>query len=123
MYTKLSDDFCVHPKVLEVGNEAAGAFCRMLSYCGRHSDGDVPEGMALFLAGGDVGVLEKLAAVELIRKQKGGWLVVGYLNHNISREQWELQRQQNAERQRRWRQKHRNGNKPDEVDEAVRGSA
>jgi hypothetical protein len=104
MWTRLDDTFWSNPKIEGVGNEAAGIYARMLSYCGRHSDGDVPERIADYIAADNDTALEKLAEVGLIKKRKSVWLIPRYLDYNISREQDELRRQQNAERQRRWRE-------------------
>jgi hypothetical protein len=42
-WLKLDDSFSHHDKTIIVGNEAAGAFCRMLSWCGRYeTDGRLP---------------------------------------------------------------------------------
>ena len=42
-WSKLCDTMAFHPKVLAAGNEAIGAWARMLSWCSQHAlDGRVP---------------------------------------------------------------------------------
>jgi hypothetical protein len=109
VYTKLSDGFCVHPKIVRVGNEAAGAFCRMLSYCGNHlSDGEFPNEMAIFFAANKESVLEALTEVALIRQRPdGSWLIVNYKKHNLSRAQWKEKQAKDKERKQRQRDRER----------------
>lgn len=84
-WTKLDDCFYDDPDVEEVGNEAAGAYCRMLSYCGRHlTDGEIPEGKARYIA--KPSVLSKLEAHGFIESTEKGWLIPTYLRFNPSRE-------------------------------------
>lgn len=85
-WTKLDDDFWSHPKVLRVGNEAAGAYVRMLSYCGKHlTDGHVEEEVARFIT--KPRILEALAEANFISQNGNGWLIPDYLEFNPSREQ------------------------------------
>ena len=112
MYTKLGDGLWGHPKVIEAGNEAVGIFCRMLSYCGRYSDGEVSEETANILSAGNLSALEKLTEVGLIKKQKRGWLIPSYLEHNISQAEWREKKDKDAERKRRERAAASNGKHP-----------
>ena len=42
-WIKLEVDYCIHPKVQQAGNAAAGVFARSLAYCGMYlTDGFVP---------------------------------------------------------------------------------
>jgi hypothetical protein len=42
-WAKLDDRFWMHPKVTAIGNEGAGTFARLLSYCSCYlTDGLVP---------------------------------------------------------------------------------
>ena len=103
MWTKLSDEFCIHPKILKVGNEAVGVFARMLSYCGRGTDGKVPTEMVMFFANGDLDLLEKLTDVGLIKERGDHWLIVNFLKHNVSRAQWKERQKKDKERKKRER--------------------
>jgi hypothetical protein len=111
MWTKLDDGFWSNPKIGGVGNEAVGVFARMLSYCGRHSDGEVPQDIANYIAAGNLSALESLEKSGLIRRRKGGWFIPTYLDYNISQEQDKLRRQKDAERQRRYRAKDEDSNR------------
>jgi hypothetical protein len=67
-WTKLDDGFWMHPKIVHAGNEAVGVFARLLSYCGNYlTDGTVPGAVALYIAGGQAELLEKLERADLIR--------------------------------------------------------
>ena len=107
-WAKLDDGLYDHPKVLEAGNEATGAYCRGLSYCGKHlTDGFIPEGAARILS--DRSEIDKLIEVGLWERAEGGYQVHDYLDYNPSREKVEAERADNAERQRRWREQRRDG--------------
>ena len=97
-WVKLDDRFWGNPKVLIIGNEAAGAYARMLSFCGDHlTDGRVPEETARFIAKPKtLGVLEEYG---FIHRNGTGYLIPDYLEFNPSREQIEAKRQ--ADRDRR----------------------
>jgi hypothetical protein len=113
MWTKLDDGFWANPKILQAGDEAAGIFARMLSYCGRYSDGEVPDDAANIITAGNLTILERLAEVDLIKRRKTGWLIPSYSEHNLSRAEWDEKRRKNAERKKRWQEKHNgNGTRP-----------
>jgi hypothetical protein len=113
MWTKLDDGFWAHPKVIEAGNEAAGAFARMLSWSARYSDGEVPGDVANIISAGNLSALEKLAEVGLIEKRKSDWFIPSYSEYNLSRAEWDEKRRKDAERQRRHREQHNgNGSRP-----------
>ena len=85
-WTKLDDAFWSNPKVQEVGNEAAGAYARMLSYCGDHlTDGKVTEQAALFITRQKV--LRVLEQHNFIERNGKGWVIPDYLDFNPSREE------------------------------------
>jgi hypothetical protein len=84
-WTKLDDAFWSHPKVIAAGNEAAGAYVRMLSYCGKHlTDGHIPEDIAKFIA--KPSALQRLAEHEFIQRNGSGWVIPDYLEFNPSAE-------------------------------------
>jgi hypothetical protein len=98
-WTKLDDLFWMNPKVLLAGNTAAGAFARMLSYCGCYlTDGLVPQGIADTIAGADTDSLQRLIDVGLVtRLESGGIYIADYLEHNRSKAQVEADRKQRRE--------------------------
>lgn len=90
-WVKLDDGFWANPKVLAVGNEAAGAFARILSYCGQQlTDGHVDDQTAKYIA--KASVYRKLEAHGFIERNGQGWQIPDYLEFNPSREKVEKER-------------------------------
>jgi hypothetical protein len=84
-WTKLDDQFWSNPKVEEVGNEAAGAYARMLSYCGAHlTDGKITDGTARYIA--KPKVIDRLAEFGFIVKNGRGWVIPDFLEFNPSKQ-------------------------------------
>ena len=97
-WVKLDDKFWGNPKVQKVGNEAAGAYCRMLSFCGDHlTDGLITGDVLRFICRSKVA--ETLAEYGFIQPHGEDWIVTDYLDFNPSREQVEAKRE--ADRKRR----------------------
>lgn len=85
-WAKLDDKFWSNPKVEAAGNEAAGAYARMLSYCGDHlTDGKLTGGAARFIA--KPKTIDKLAELGFITARGDGWEIESYLRYNRSRAQ------------------------------------
>ena len=105
LWANLDDGFWSNPKIEGIGNEATGIFARMVSYCARHTDGEIPEGVARYIAAGSVDAMEALAEAGLIRKRKDGWVIPRFLDYNISRAEDRERRKKAAERTARWRAK------------------
>lgn len=102
-WSKFDDAFWSHPKTLRAGNEAVGAFVRLVCYCSQHlTDGAIDGDTALSIALRPK-VLEKLVAVGLLEQDGGSFRVRGYLEHHPSRAQVEAQREAKTHRQNRWR--------------------
>ncbi len=101
-WVKLDDSFWSNPKVVAVGNEAAGAYVRMLSYCGQHlTDGKVDESVAKFIA--KPAILRKLEEFSFLVHQGEAYLIPDYLDFNPSSEQVEGDRAAARERMRKLR--------------------
>lgn len=122
LYTRLNSNFFAHPKILAAGNEAVGAFARMLAYCAGTSDGEVPNHVAEFIA--DPAELLKLSEFDLIEKRGDGWFIPSYLDAgNPPRAHWKAKRESNAERQRQYRERQKaeaaksNGHAPERTEE------
>jgi hypothetical protein len=99
-WAKLDDGFWSDPDVIAVGNECAGVFARMLSYCGAHlTNGFVPEATAKFISRRPA--LNKLAAHGFIEQIEDGWLIPKFLDFNPSRQEVEEKRKARAEAGRR----------------------
>lgn len=96
-WVKLDDKFWGNPQVIKVGNEAAGAFARMLSYCGDNlTDGLVPGETAAFIT--KPKVLLKLADFGFIKPKGDDWVIPCFLDFNPSREKIEAKREADRER-------------------------
>lgn len=101
-WTRLDDGFYDDPDVEAAGNEAVGAFCRMLCYCGRQlTDGDVPTAKARAIA--RPAVLARLEEHDFIRSTGDGWHIRNYLKFNPSRKQVLAERSRASERMRKLR--------------------
>ena len=102
-WAKLDDSFWSHPKVIAAGNEAAGAYARMLSYCGNQlTDGRIPSEVAKFIA--KPGLISKLEQFSFIVQNGDGYLIPDYLAFNPSREKVTEDRRKAAERKAKSRQ-------------------
>lgn len=97
-WTKLDDGFWSNPKVERVGNEAAGAYARCLSYCGDHeTDGTISPNAARYIA--TAKVWAKLEAEGLVESLNGtGYLIPDYLEFNPSKAKLEEKRRKDRER-------------------------
>jgi hypothetical protein len=99
-WVKLDDGFWSDPVIDHLGNEAAGVFARMLSYCGQHlTDGKVSPGAVRYITRKQR-VLDGLEGYGLIVPNGEGYLIPDYLKFNPSREQVEEKRRRDAERKR-----------------------
>ena len=104
-FVLLDDASWSHPKALRAGNEAWGAFTRMLAYCSTHlTDGTIDSEVALSIAARSK-VLDKLVTVGLLERVGDAFRVHDYLKHNPSRAEVEAKRKAKTERQNRWRAK------------------
>lgn len=102
-WVKLDDGFWSDPAIDRVGNEAAGVYARMLSYCGQHlTDGHVPATAAKFISPRGR-PLDALIEAGLIEPNGDGYLIPKFLDYNPSKAQVEDRRRRDAERQRRRR--------------------
>ncbi len=110
-WTKLDDQLWAKPKVIAVGNEATGAYCRMLSYCGAQlTDGHVTEEIASFIAP-QASVIEALIDRTFVAQTPdGGLLIPDYLDFNPSKKQVEKERAEARKRMKKVRAKNK-GNK------------
>jgi len=103
MWSRLDDGFTWNKKVLRAGNEAAGAFARMVSHCShQRSDGYVDEATAIAIAGRRK-VLDTMVTVGLLDREGVDFRVHNYLKYNPSRAELDAKRSAKTERQERWR--------------------
>ena len=90
-WAKLDDNFHAHPRTLQAGLEANGLYARALSYCAQYlTDGFVPAEWTE--AQGGKKPAARLVETGSFEAIEGGYLVVGYLDYNPSREQVETER-------------------------------
>jgi hypothetical protein len=102
-WAKFDDAFWSHPKTIRAGNEAVGAFVRMVCYCAQYlTDGAVSAATAREIARPKV--IEKLLEVGMLEVDGDGYRVHGYLERNPSRLQVEAERAAKTQRQNRWRE-------------------
>ena len=103
-WTKLDDQFWSNPKVEHVGNEAAGAYARMLSYCGDHlTEGKLTDGAARYITRPKI--IDRLAEFGFIVRNGSGWVIPGYLEFNPTRAEVEATRKARVEAGRKGGQK------------------
>jgi hypothetical protein len=94
-WVKLDDSLWANPKVVAAGNEATGAYCRMLSYCGQQlTDGVVEGDVAKFIARAPL--IKKLTSHGFVEPSGSGLLIPDYLDYNPTREKAEAKRRARA---------------------------
>jgi hypothetical protein len=112
VWGRLDDSFWDHPKVVEAGNEAAGAVARMISYCSKHqTDGVVPLDIVMAICGRPGLVRELFSGLFLelfdpksqqkvpypgMKKSRKRTLEIrlhDFLDYNLSAEEWQEQRE------------------------------
>lgn len=93
-WTKLDDRYWMHPKIVMAGNEGAGIFSRLLSYCGCYeTDGKVPAQVALSIAG-KPRALDHVVTVGLIQHlPSGDYYVRDYADYNFLRDELDAKRE------------------------------
>lgn len=80
---KIDDRFHSHPKVVQAGNAAIGAWVRLGAWCSDHlTDGHIPHQVASMFA--TESELEQLHETELLRATGTGWVIPDYLDFNPS---------------------------------------
>ena len=110
-WVKLDDQLWAKPKVVRSGNEATGAYCRMLSYCGAQlTDGLVDEEIAGFIA--PPPIIESLIDHTFVAQApEGGLLIPDYLDFNPSKKQVEKERAEARKRMKKVRSKRKGNNR------------
>lgn len=84
-WARLDDNFHSHPRTLMAGLEANGLFARAISYCANYlTDGFIPGEWAE--AQGGKRPIKRLIDAGLVGEVEGGYVVVGYLERNPTRE-------------------------------------
>lgn len=83
-WVKLDDAFWANPKVMAVGNEAVGAYVRMLCYCGQQlTDGRIDDATTRLIT--KASICDRLAAAGLLARTETGWEIPDFLEFNPSK--------------------------------------
>ena len=103
-WAKIDDRFWMHPKVTAMGNEGAGVFARMLSYCGCFlTNGLVPADAAKMICPNRK-LLERMNDLNVIELSESGSVFIrDYLDYNPDRDYVEAEREKARQRMRRRR--------------------
>ena len=83
-WLRIDDAFWAHPKVMAAGNEVAGAYVRLLSYCAQQlTDGVVTSDVAKVIA--TPALQRKLISFGFVERHDEGLVIPDYLDFNPSR--------------------------------------
>lgn len=95
-WVKLDDAFWANPKVMAVGNEAVGAYVRILCYCGQHlTDGRIDDAATRLIT--KPSICKRLASHGLLTKTDAGWEIPDFLDFNPSKVKVEETRRKRAQ--------------------------
>lgn len=109
-WVKLDDSMPTHPKVVERSDAAFRALIELWCHAAQHkTDGRVGDQAAKRIA--KPKVIAELVDAGLIHRNGAGWIIHDWLDHNMSKSDYEAQREVDAERLRKWRA-NKNGNAP-----------
>jgi hypothetical protein len=111
-WSKLPDNFYDDPRILAVGNEAAGAYFRARAYCNKHlTDGALPMAAARLIAGPDGRLWDVLTDARLMSADTSadgaviGYRIAGFLDHATSAAEVTEKKAADAERKRKERER------------------
>jgi hypothetical protein len=113
-WIKLDDQFSTNDKVLAAGKDGRELHISALCHCGRNlTDGFVDGRMvrqlaAMFEVYDWQEAVESLLSVGLWEEVENGYQIHAYLKHNPAAASVQAKRAESAERQRIWRETHRN---------------
>jgi 5-methylcytosine-specific restriction endonuclease McrA len=94
-WARLDDNFHSHPRTLLAGLEANGLFARAISYCADYlTDGFVPSEWAEQQGGKRP--ITRLIRAGLIEAVEDGYMIIGYLERNPSRDEVNQSRTKDA---------------------------
>lgn len=107
-WVKIDDGFPDHPKVVGLSDAAFRLHVTALCYAGKYlTDGVIPSNALRRLGGTDEAVSELVEAALWV-PNLSDFYIHDYLKHQSSKAQVDSTKQANAERVRRYREKHRN---------------
>lgn len=104
VWGKLHDGFHDDPDIVEIGNTAAGAFMRMISYSNDHlTDGELTPKVCQTLA--KRRTLTRLLDAKLLQKnERGNYVIRSFLKYNFSRAEVLKEREKTKKRVKRHRE-------------------
>lgn len=109
---RVDDGFHSHPKRLSVSLAAVGLWTVAGSWSSAHlTDGVVPDNVLPLLSPDAPKLAGELVAAGLWKRRKGGYQFHDWSSRNPSKQAVENERKSNAERQKRWREAHGNGDR------------
>lgn len=109
---RVDDGFHSHPKRLSVSLAAVGLWTVAGSWSSAHlTDGAVPDNVLPLLSPDAPMLAGELVAAGLWKRRKGGYQFHDWQARNPSKQAVENERKNNAERQKRWREAHGNGDR------------
>lgn len=112
-WARLDDQFHAHPRTLMAGFDANGLYARALSYCANYlTDGFVPAEWVD--AQGGKKLATKLVDTRFFEQIEGGYLILGYLEYNPSREQIEAERERERGKKSRGKRRQPDSDSPGE---------
>jgi hypothetical protein len=92
-WAKLDDRFWMHPKVTAIGNEGAGVFARMLSFCGCYLTNGLVSPEAVKTICPNRKLLERMNDLDVIELRESGAVYIrDYLDYNHDRDKVEAER-------------------------------
>jgi hypothetical protein len=92
-WAKLDDRFWMHPKVTAIGNEGAGVFARMISFCGCYLTNGLVSPEAVKTICPNRKLLERMNDLDVIELRESGAVYIrDYLDYNHDRDKVEAER-------------------------------
>jgi hypothetical protein len=93
-WAKLDDRFWMHPKVTAIGNEGAGVFARMISYCAGYTTNGMVPAEAVRVICPNRKLLERMNDLDVFElRDSGSVFIRDYLDYNPDRDKIEADRE------------------------------
>jgi hypothetical protein len=81
-WAKIDDDMCMHPKIISAGNEAVGAWVRMIAWSAHElTDGQIPAAVAVMFCQNEK-ILATLLEQNLLESEGDSYQIHDYLRYN-----------------------------------------
>lgn len=110
-WVRIDDRFPRHPKIVGLSDAAFRLHVTGLCYCAEHlTDGRITK-MAVRLLGANRRQLDELAEAGVWLEDEDAWTVHDFLEYNPSKEKVKREREEAADRRRKWRDGKRNASR------------